>query len=177
MLQCSVVSNITMKGRLKRCASWRRAFLNIRDFFTEQCIERRRLRSFHRAKGVPERAIASRANKSLQMKILVSLLMPGVAAACGFLFQVWLLLLMTFGFRDRLPDGPPSGKASYDLPRESRLRVCDSLPLLVARVPDNAAQSHLTKADLRTFDPAFPQIEERVARLPQSLPLAVDHQW
>jgi len=23
-----------MKGRLKRCASWRSAFLNIRDFFT-----------------------------------------------------------------------------------------------------------------------------------------------
>src|SRR5438132_13209390 len=33
MLQCSVVSNITMKGRLKRCRNCRSAFVNIKDFF------------------------------------------------------------------------------------------------------------------------------------------------
>src|SRR2546421_11528638 len=33
MLQCRVVSNITMKGRLKRCRNCRSAFVNIKDFF------------------------------------------------------------------------------------------------------------------------------------------------
>src|SRR5260370_34417328 len=33
MLQCSVVSNITMKGRLNRCRNCRSAFLAIKIFF------------------------------------------------------------------------------------------------------------------------------------------------
>jgi hypothetical protein len=34
MLQWSVVSNITMNGRLKPCRAWRSAFLSIKLFFT-----------------------------------------------------------------------------------------------------------------------------------------------